>query len=501
MPVSSLSPLHAAELYKHLQGGRLWRRGMTFQLSDDVSYTLPHDVVRRVRKDGRSGYRFEFIGNRAIGRGNFGAVFNSEGTLTESQLKIKKRVIKVQQHDSDSAKQSVYDEYRRARMAGELSVKRPTRYGKRSYTVMKKITWPSLENTDVNSLTVAERMDLSLALLEAVKTQLTDKGLIHRDLKPEHFFVKMGSPIRVKIIDFGLATDADKPDGRYCGSLFYVAPELWTRQANCQSVKLDVFSLGRVLAPIWNVHPYSYEHERNRRPGTNYLFDLFFGLSMTASGKRAIHDALSGMLQDDPNQRTSIADALSAFRRIQADVPLIASELDSTELLSGQYTGDYESSVSETQFPKKSDQSMEDVFAAIEEVQRMAELMKTWDKKGARELQDVCQTLETNLQTLPDDPEKARATISACQKLVTSKTKSFKSNVDLTCVLRNVGLFLAGFGMVYVAASCVHKHNTGRYLFFSSPKRLDLLQGIANKLQALAEQETSESPLISQAMR
>src|SRR5262249_22551319 len=70
-----------------------------------------------------------------------------------------------------------------------------------------------------------------------------DRGLIHRDLKPNNIFVMDDDS--VKIIDFGLVhTEGRKSTDGLKGTLPYMAPELLQMQA--PSVLSDIFALGAV---------------------------------------------------------------------------------------------------------------------------------------------------------------------------------------------------------------------------------------------------------------
>ena len=76
-------------------------------------------------------------------------------------------------------------------------------------------------------------------------------GLIHRDMKPENVFLE-GPSRRVKIIDFGLVSDASDDanrlttDGTIIGTPAYMAPERIGSDATVDS-RADLFSLGVML--------------------------------------------------------------------------------------------------------------------------------------------------------------------------------------------------------------------------------------------------------------
>jgi len=80
---------------------------------------------------------------------------------------------------------------------------------------------------------------------------LHSKGLAHRDLKPENFMVRL-RPFQVVITGFGLSKVV--PDATllktFCGSLKYVAPEVFPGLSDGHGPKVDVWSL-RVIALEW----------------------------------------------------------------------------------------------------------------------------------------------------------------------------------------------------------------------------------------------------------
>jgi len=109
------------------------------------------------------------------------------------------------------------------------------------------------EYANYRKLSVEERLRLFVQVCDAVNSG-HQKGVVHRDLKPDNILVD--SYDRVRVIDFGLAraTDSDLRQtqvqtevGQIVGSLYYMSPEQFEEDSNDLDTRSDVYSLGAIL--------------------------------------------------------------------------------------------------------------------------------------------------------------------------------------------------------------------------------------------------------------
>lgn len=88
-------------------------------------------------------------------------------------------------------------------------------------------------------------------ILEAL-SHLHAQGIVHRDLKPENFLVQLDPYFKVVIADFGLANVVidDAWLKTFCGTLKYMAPEVFPGLSEGHGLSADVWSAG-VIAIEW----------------------------------------------------------------------------------------------------------------------------------------------------------------------------------------------------------------------------------------------------------
>jgi urea transport system substrate-binding protein len=173
-----------------------------------------------------------------------------------------------------------------------------------------------------NWLPLADALDIARQAAEGLAVA-HDKGLIHRDIKPDNLWLESGlsGPIgRVKLLDFGLARPVHGPSeltapGQIVGTPGYMAPEVVYGLP--VDFKADLYSLGCVLyRMLTGKTPYADESadtEGMLRAAVEK--DLLAGNAVPSGLPTAVVDLLKHLLARDPASRP--VDARAVITRLR----------------------------------------------------------------------------------------------------------------------------------------------------------------------------------------
>lgn len=473
---------------------KYWVAGKDYTFSDQTTFQFPLDVFQRQRKendDGQrnEGFRYEFISQRMLGSGGMANVYEIEGTLgfnmkdnrlyKQQGYHDRTRVVKIQDALQCGGRWDVKIEYLLSLLASHLSVKPVTIVGETSYMAMRKMTDQALVSLLYElrykriTLSSQQRLDISSAILNAVKTQITDKGIIHRDLKDDNIIVDLSrDPPLANTIDFGCAILEGYPDDLDAGTPGYAPYE----SQNCDNltVKTDVYSVARTLALLWNVDRDSYDHPRidenayEDREQEKILDTLFTNIpDLDDSSKIKIKAALRDMLRKNVNQRISIDEAIERF----ANIWLIAPHHE------------------------RIDKLLKKLHVLQEQIDNLNNRKET---SAAKSLQDLTTALQERLNRLKDmEPEDYQANIQGyilnCQALIEEKKESLKHHRNSNYILANIAWGLLSLGSAFIVNLACNRH----FFFHTETKSNQLLSKIDNSLEQV--QRENESAWISAA--
>ena len=304
------------------------------QLAQGLRFLSPAQAKDELGRLG--GYRIL----RILGQGGMGMVLEAEDVNLNRRIALKVMRPEIAHRSSDRLR--FIREARAAAAIEHLNIVPIYQVGEENDVPF--IAMPFLKGEPLDARLQHSRLDVQEILTIGWQTALGlaaahARGLIHRDIKPGNIWLEevvndsgeqAVASIRVRILDFGLARQAEEDvkltgTGAVLGTPAYMAPE----QAHCEAVdfRADLFSLGAVL----------YEMATGRRPFQGKTFAaLVLSLSndtpiepsqLNAQLPQALSKVIVDLLAKDPTRRPAsaktIADSLRKLLQQQAGVAMV----------------------------------------------------------------------------------------------------------------------------------------------------------------------------------
>ncbi len=170
-------------------------------------------------------------------------------TLPTGKIEIVKR-IKSKFKDNNTYKQLFIQEYNTLDGLQDPNIVSTYQHGKDQHGL-----WYSMEYVDGDTLAqiiknngitkLPQKIDILRQILNGLQ-YVHDKGLVHRDLKPDNIMVGNRNN-NVKIIDFGLAISDAFPDNlKVAGTPKYMSPEQRSNAKNADKLS-DIYAFGIIM--------------------------------------------------------------------------------------------------------------------------------------------------------------------------------------------------------------------------------------------------------------
>jgi HD-like signal output (HDOD) protein len=238
-------------------------------LSHADTVAEPNDAWPKDLADLRGKRVGNFVVSKFVGQGGMGAVFVAEHPALRKQVAVK-FLDRWLASRADTAKRFLEE----ARLAAAL--KHPNIVDILDFGELDGCPYYVMElllGSDLSRL-VAERRKRSPRLVGEYLRQIGaglnaahERGVVHRDLKPANVFLLEGEPLRIKLLDFGIAKvmsattgGAATLSGQILGTPSHMAPEQALGQARDIGPATDLYSLGAILYELLTGRPV-FEHE------------------------------------------------------------------------------------------------------------------------------------------------------------------------------------------------------------------------------------------------
>ncbi len=201
------------------------------------------------------------------------------------------------------------------------------------------------------SWSLGDRYLLSLRLLEALKTQMFDKRIIHGDIKPQNICLD-ADKLNVRIIDVGAGRIIGSTKDKTAYSIHYEAPELLARHhpefksenAKRASESSDVFSMGRVLARLWGDWNFFWQrgHDELMTDASHLKnalkYEQLFTVpdlkrDMSEDEQLVVLNLLKEMTAINPEKRLSIEEATNQLRVLEFNHRLLHTDPEKRETM------------------------------------------------------------------------------------------------------------------------------------------------------------------------
>lgn len=328
----------------------------TSYLLDSQELQLSHDLLRRPceSKKNEGQVRYEVLTDTALGEtGEYGQVRKIDCTLALDEINAnvivkrkKPRAVKqfLKNCIYEFRQQQIHHEFKMTSLTKHIHMKTPVFVAESdevhcAYAVMRHLPGEDLfkvihqlySNQPSPWASFDKRLSITLAILEALKTQVHDLNLVHQDIKPDNMLIDFScNPPVVSIIDYAFAKTKEAPPHHFnCGTPHYAPPEIIDK-SKTPDERSDIFSVSLMIGYLWgadfidrvSVHNPIIQLilPKQKTYRFNQLFRNCSDPLVRLDHKEAIREILLKMhTYEMENRLNNVEEAIAVFKKIQSE--------------------------------------------------------------------------------------------------------------------------------------------------------------------------------------
>ncbi|KAG8170227.1 hypothetical protein KVR01_000972 [Diaporthe batatas] len=209
-------------------------------------------TVNRHTHDSRKGRYAWIIGDRKLGRGTFGQVFEVFNSSNWARCAGKR----LEQGDELEREHSLMSKLDHKHIARYIDVHYIN--GFTPMIIMEYCGLGSLDKQQKDSRFVQDEVIAIITQIASAIAYLHSNSVTHRDLKPANILIRSREPLEIAVSDFGVSKQGESAMATVIGTHYYMAPEVLARlfddddHKTKYNNKSDIWSLGIVAVELIN---------------------------------------------------------------------------------------------------------------------------------------------------------------------------------------------------------------------------------------------------------
>ena len=264
-----------------------------------------------------------YIRGELIGKGNYGKVYESKNTIFNNKVAMK--VLNKKIDDNNEFNFEIENEINTLKKLSHPNIVKIYEFYESNncfYLINEYCQGGELYKYIKDSVLTENQLCVIFYQVFSGLIYLHEKKIIHEDLKPQNILISSIEKIVetnedyawIKIIDFNTAKTFEKyiiKEDNFVGTLYYIAPEVYSDDSNKYDEKRDIWSVGIILyMALTKRYPFIGRNDLDTIEliqNKDYNYNNKYLLNYSEE----IQDLIKNLLIKDPSKRPSAKEALN----------------------------------------------------------------------------------------------------------------------------------------------------------------------------------------------